>query len=178
MNILCLQESAEEMERRKEKIMLLSLQRRQQQEEAKERKEQEAARKREIEREKEEEKQRKKEEQMARRAAILEQHRLKKALEEAEREVNKIEFINFFKCSYSHCFLCLLKGKTHDRSDIGHKASAHTNTVTRTRPKPTRPRPKTIHVDDGSVDISEASSISSRGKKGSSTNLTGKLNRA
>ncbi|KAM7345623.1 calmodulin-regulated spectrin-associated protein patronin isoform 6-T6 [Cochliomyia hominivorax] len=143
-------ESAEEMERRKEKIMLLSLQRRQQQEEAKERKEQEAARKREIEREKEEEKQRKKEEQMARRAAILEQHRLKKALEEAERE-----------------------GKTLDRGDIGHKPSSHTNTVTRTRPKPTRPRPKTIHVDDGSVDISEASSISSRGKKGSSTNLTG-----
>ncbi|XP_065368111.1 patronin isoform X14 [Calliphora vicina] len=143
-------ESAEEMERRKEKIMLLSLQRRQQQEEAKERKEQEAARKREMEREKEEEKQRKKEEQMARRAAILEQHRLKKALEEAERE-----------------------GKTIDRSDIGHKPSSHTNTVTRTRPKPTRPRPKTIHVDDGSVDLSEASSISSRGKKGSSTNLTG-----
>ncbi|XP_065368110.1 patronin isoform X13 [Calliphora vicina] len=142
-------ESAEEMERRKEKIMLLSLQRRQQQEEAKERKEQEAARKREMEREKEEEKQRKKEEQMARRAAILEQHRLKKALEEAERE-----------------------GKTIDRSDIGHKPSSHTNTVTRTRPKPTRPRPKTIHVDDGSVDLSEASSISSRGKKGSSTNLT------
>ncbi|XP_037819379.1 patronin isoform X15 [Lucilia sericata] len=142
-------ESAEEMERRKEKIMLLSLQRRQQQEEAKERKEQEAARKREIEREKEEEKQRKKEEQMARRAAILEQHRLKKALEEAERE-----------------------GKTIDRSDIGHKPSSNTNTVTRTRPKPTRPRPKTIHVDDGSVDISDASTISSRGKKGSSTNLT------
>lgn len=67
----------------------------------------------------------------------------------------------------------LLQGKTLDRSDIGHKPSSHTNTVTRTRPKPTRPRPKTIHVDDGSVDISEGSSISSRGKKGSSTNLTG-----
>ncbi|XP_075169158.1 calmodulin-regulated spectrin-associated protein patronin isoform X15 [Haematobia irritans] len=142
-------ESVDEMERRKEKIMLMSLQRRQQQEEAKERKEQEAARKRELEREKEEEKQRKKEEQMARRAAILEQHRLKKALEEAERE-----------------------GKTIDRNDMPLKSSTQTNTMSRTRQKSTRPRPKTIHVDDGSVDISEASSISSRGKKGSSSNIT------
>ncbi|XP_058982274.1 patronin isoform X15 [Musca domestica] len=143
-------ESVDEMERRKEKIMLMSLQRRQQQEEAKERKEQEAARKRELEREKEEEKQRKKEEQMARRAAILEQHRLKKALEEAERE-----------------------GKTIDRNDIALKPSTQTNTISRTRQKSTRPRPKTIHVDDGSaVDISEASSLSSRGKKGSSSNIT------
>lgn len=81
------------MERRKEKIMLLSLQRRQQQEEAKARKEIEASQKREKEREKEEERARKKEEQMARRAAILEQHRLKKAIEEAEREVNHISNI-------------------------------------------------------------------------------------
>uniref|UniRef100_A0A1I8P670 Patronin n=1 Tax=Stomoxys calcitrans TaxID=35570 RepID=A0A1I8P670_STOCA len=143
-------DSVDEMERRKEKIMLMSLQRRQQQEEAKERKEQEAARKRELEREKEEEKQRKKEEQMARRAAILEQHRLKKALEEAERE-----------------------GKTIDRNDMPLKPSTQSNTMSRTRQKSTRPRPKTIHVDDGSVDISEASSISSRGKKGSSSNITG-----
>ncbi|XP_073811093.1 calmodulin-regulated spectrin-associated protein patronin isoform X32 [Musca autumnalis] len=144
-------ESVDEMERRKEKIMLMSLQRRQQQEEAKERKEQEAARKRELEREKEEEKQRKKEEQMARRAAILEQHRLKKALEEAERE-----------------------GKTIDRNDIAPRPSTQTNTISRTRKSNTRPRPKTIHVDDGSaVDISEASSLSSRGKKGSSSNITG-----
>ncbi|XP_073811095.1 calmodulin-regulated spectrin-associated protein patronin isoform X34 [Musca autumnalis] len=143
-------ESVDEMERRKEKIMLMSLQRRQQQEEAKERKEQEAARKRELEREKEEEKQRKKEEQMARRAAILEQHRLKKALEEAERE-----------------------GKTIDRNDIAPRPSTQTNTISRTRKSNTRPRPKTIHVDDGSaVDISEASSLSSRGKKGSSSNIT------
>lgn len=74
--------------------MLLSLQRRQQQEEAKARKEIEASQKREKEREKEEERARKKEEQVARRAAILEQHRLKKAIEEAEREVSlwRIEF--------------------------------------------------------------------------------------
>lgn len=56
-----------------------------------------------------------------------------------------------------------------------HKPVSQT-TVTRTRTqKSTRPRPKTIHVDDGSVDISEASSISSRGKKGSSSNITGKF---
>lgn len=75
------------MERKKEKIMLLSLQRRQQQEEAKARKEIEAMTRREREREKEDERARKKEEQVARRAAILEQHKLKKAIEEAEREV-------------------------------------------------------------------------------------------
>nr|NP_001137691.1 patronin, isoform E [Drosophila melanogaster]ACL83145.1 patronin, isoform E [Drosophila melanogaster] len=146
-------ESVDEMERRKEKIMLLSLQRRQQQEEAKARKEIEASQKREKEREKEEERARKKEEQMARRAAILEQHRLKKAIEEAERE-----------------------GKTLDRPDLHVKLQSHSSTSTTPRlrqQRTTRPRPKTIHVDDASVDISEASSISSRGKKGSSSNLTG-----
>ncbi|XP_054740809.1 patronin isoform X3 [Anastrepha obliqua] len=143
-------ESIDEMERRKEKIMLQSLQRRQQQEEAKARKEIESARKRELEREKEEEKARKKEEQMARRAAILEQHRLKKAIEEAERE-----------------------GKTLDRSELTMKQTTQNTPTPRLRQtRITRPRPKTIHVDDGSVDLSEASSISSRSKKGSSTNLT------
>ncbi|XP_017961426.1 patronin isoform X28 [Drosophila navojoa] len=144
-------ESVDEMERRKEKIMLLSLQRRQQQEEAKARKEIEASQKREKEREKEEERARKKEEQMARRAAILEQHRLKKAIEEAERE-----------------------GKTLDRPDLHVKLQPQSSSTTpRLRQqRVTRPRPKTIHVDDASVDISEASSLSSRGKKGSSSNLT------
>ncbi|XP_017837888.1 patronin isoform X38 [Drosophila busckii] len=145
-------ESVDEMERRKEKIMLLSLQRRQQQEEAKVRKEIEAAQKREKEREKEEERARKKEEQMARRAAILEQHKLKKAIEEAERE-----------------------GKTLDRSELHGKLTPQSSSASVSR-RPTRvmrPRPKTIHVDDASVDISEASSLSSRGKKGSNSNLTG-----
>ncbi|XP_017837883.1 patronin isoform X33 [Drosophila busckii] len=144
-------ESVDEMERRKEKIMLLSLQRRQQQEEAKVRKEIEAAQKREKEREKEEERARKKEEQMARRAAILEQHKLKKAIEEAERE-----------------------GKTLDRSELHGKLTPQSSSASVSR-RPTRvmrPRPKTIHVDDASVDISEASSLSSRGKKGSNSNLT------
>ncbi|XP_023172501.2 patronin isoform X18 [Drosophila hydei] len=146
-------ESVDEMERRKEKIMLLSLQRRQQQEEAKARKEIEASQKREKEREKEEERARKKEEQVARRAAILEQHRLKKAIEEAERE-----------------------GKTLDRPDLHVKLQPQSSSSSAPRlrqQRVTRPRPKTIHVDDASVDISEASSLSSRGKKGSSSNLTG-----
>ncbi|XP_046865785.1 patronin isoform X4 [Drosophila willistoni] len=146
-------DSVDEMERRKEKIMLLSLQRRQQQEEAKARKEIEASQKREKEREKEEERARKKEEQMARRAAILEQHRLKKAIEEAERE-----------------------GKTLDRPDMHVKLqpqTASSSTPRLRQQRNTRPRPKTIHVDDASVDISEASSISSRSKKGSGSNLTG-----
>lgn len=76
------------MERRKERIMLLSLQRRQQQEELKERKEAEAQARREQEKLKGEERERKKQEERQRRAAILEQYKLKKAIEEAEREVN------------------------------------------------------------------------------------------
>lgn len=82
------------MERKKERIMLLSLQRRQQQEEAKEKKEAEAQARREREKQKEEERQRRKEEQAARRVAILEQHKLKKAIEEAEREVSNFRFNN------------------------------------------------------------------------------------
>lgn len=87
------------MERKKEKIMLLSLQRRQQAEEAKARKEIEAMQRREKEREKEEERARKKEEQFARRQAILEAHKLKKAIEEAEREVSNA------KCFHNFCIL-------------------------------------------------------------------------
>uniref|UniRef100_A0A182FUU3 Uncharacterized protein n=1 Tax=Anopheles albimanus TaxID=7167 RepID=A0A182FUU3_ANOAL len=155
------QTSVDEMERKKEKIMLLSLQRRQQAEEAKARKEIEAMQRREKEREKEEERARKKEEQFARRQAILEAHKIKKAIEEAERE-----------------------GKTIDRElQIKHQQyqqqlhqTAHSSTPTpaakmRTQ-KLSRPRPKTIHVESGSVDLSEASSLSSRGKKGSNSNLT------
>lgn len=38
-----------------------------------------------------------------------------------------------------------------------------------------RPRPKTIHVESGSVDLSDNSSLTSRSKRGSNSNLTGKL---
>lgn len=149
--------SVDEMERKKEKIMLLSLQRRQQQEEAKAMKEVNLMRRREKEQEKEEEKMRKKEEQASRRQAILDAHKLKKAIEEAEREGKVIDKND----------LMLLK-QTQQQLQI--------NSSTVRRPQKTvRPRPKTIHVESGSVDISEASSIASnRSKKGSTSNLAGK----
>jgi len=74
--------------------LLLSMQRKQQLEEQKEQKEYEAQQKREMEKLKEEERARKKEEEKARRAAILEQFKLKKAIEEAEREVRRMQFIS------------------------------------------------------------------------------------
>jgi calmodulin-regulated spectrin-associated protein len=88
-----LQNALDEMERKKERIMLLSLQRRQQQEEMKQHKEQESQRRREMEKLKQEERERKKEEERLRRAAILEQYKLKKAIEEAEREVCELSLI-------------------------------------------------------------------------------------
>ncbi|XP_034230679.1 patronin isoform X3 [Thrips palmi] len=134
----------DEMERRKERIMLLSLQRRQQQEEMKARKEMESQQKREAEKFKEEEKARKKEEERIRRQAILEQHKLKKALEEAERE-----------------------GKTIDKDLLNS-----VKTIPKMRNKTvTRPRPKTIHVDSGNVNLAEGLLSPSRGKKGSTSNL-------
>lgn len=144
------------MERKKEKIMLLSLQRRQQQEEAKARKEIDAMQRREREREKEEERVRKKEDQVARRAAILEQHKYKKAVEEAEQ-----------------------KGLTIDRNEFMVMKQQHQMpSAAKMRPqKQVRPRPKTIHVETGSVDLSEISSLSSRNKKGSNSNLAGLFSR-
>lgn len=82
-----LQSELDEMEKKKEKILMMSLARRQAQEEQKARKEMEAARRKEAEKFKEDEKLRKKEEERARRAVILDQYKLKKAIEEAEREV-------------------------------------------------------------------------------------------
>ncbi|XP_069685522.1 patronin isoform X3 [Periplaneta americana] len=142
----------DEMERKKERIMLLSLQRRQQQEELKQHKEQEAQRRREIEKLKQEERERKKEEERLRRAAILEQYKLKKAIEEAEREGKLLP----------------------DKTDL-----AAAKPVPKMRNKTSagsRPRPKTIHVDSGGVgsgvDIQEGILSPSRSKKGSTSNLT------
>ncbi|KAK9870583.1 hypothetical protein WA026_008146 [Henosepilachna vigintioctopunctata] len=136
----------DEMEKKKERIMMLSLQRRQQQEEEKTRKEEEARLKKEREKAKEEEKLRKKEEQAARRAVILEQYKLKKAIEEAERE-----------------------GKVIDKSEL----MSTMKPTPKMRPKaPARPRPKTIHIDSGSVEMAGGMLQPSRGKKGSTSNLT------
>lgn len=78
------------MERKKEKILMQSLRRKQQQEEIRQRKEHEAQQRKEEERAKEEEKQRKKEDEKARRAIIFEQYKIKKAMEEAEKEVRNM----------------------------------------------------------------------------------------
>ncbi|XP_063226734.1 patronin isoform X2 [Bacillus rossius redtenbacheri] len=137
----------DEMERKKERIMLLSLQRRQQQEEQKQLKEHEAQRRREMEKLKQEERERKKEEERLRRNAILEQYKLKKAMEEAEREGKLLP----------------------DKSDhLGAKP------VPKMRSKTSagRPRPKTIHVDSGGVDMTDDILSPSRSKKGSTSNLT------
>lgn len=84
------------MERKKEKILLLSLQRRQLQEEIKNQKELEAQIRKEKAKEKEEIKLRKKEQEKQRRAEILEQYRIKKAIEEAEREVSLRKIVIVF----------------------------------------------------------------------------------
>lgn len=43
----------------------------------------------------------------------------------------------------------------------------------RSKASTTRPRPKTIHIDSGSVEMAEGMLQPSKGKKGSSSNLTG-----
>jgi calmodulin-regulated spectrin-associated protein len=90
-------DALDEMERKKERILLQSLRRKQQQEEVRQRKEMEAQKRKEEERFKEEEKNRKKEEEKQRRAIILEQYKIKKAMEEAEKEVLSFKFHSNFK---------------------------------------------------------------------------------
>ncbi|XP_039307085.1 patronin isoform X12 [Solenopsis invicta] len=135
----------DEMEKKKERIMLMSLQRRQRQEEMKERKESEAQARREQEKLKMEERARKKEEERQRRAAILEHHKVKKAIEEAERE-----------------------GKVIDKELLNAINPAKLRNKTATT---ARPRPKTIHGDAGAV-LDSGALTPSRGKKGSSSNLS------
>lgn len=89
-------ETLDEMERKKERILLLSMKRKQQLEDARQRKEMEALQRKDEERAKEEEKQRKKEEEKARRAIIYEQYKIKKAREEAEKEVSYL-----FECQHA-----------------------------------------------------------------------------
>ncbi|XP_072763934.1 patronin isoform X3 [Anoplolepis gracilipes] len=136
--------SMDEMEKKKERIMLMSLQRRQRQEEMKERKEIEVQARREQEKLKIEERARKKEEERQRRAAILEHHKVKKAIEEAERE-----------------------GKVIDKELLNAINPAKLRNKTATA----RPRPKTIHGDAGTV-LDSGALTPSRGKKGSSSNLS------
>lgn len=134
--------------------MLLSLQRRQQQEESKVRKEIEVMNRREKDQMKDDERARKKEEQMSRRAQILEQHRLKKAVEEAEREGKTLD---------RHTAELLMKQQ--------HQQQMSTPQPKMRAVKSQRPRPKTIHVETNA----SSHDISGAGKKGSSSNLTGKI---
>ncbi|XP_061381422.1 patronin isoform X13 [Danaus plexippus] len=143
--------SAEEMERKKERIMLLSLQRRQRADEARARAEAAAAARRARDEAEAERKAARKEEQARRREAILQQYKLKKAIEEAERE-----------------------GKVLDKSDLmevmKHGSGAATPAGPRLRGKQAaRARPKTIHVDSGALQAAEGMLGS---KQPSSTNLT------
>ncbi|XP_061380984.1 patronin isoform X2 [Danaus plexippus] len=148
--------SAEEMERKKERIMLLSLQRRQRADEARARAEAAAAARRARDEAEAERKAARKEEQARRREAILQQYKLKKAIEEAERE-----------------------GKVLDKSDLmevmKHGSGAATPAGPRLRGKQAaRARPKTIHVDSGALQAAEGMLGS---KQPSSTNLTGTMRR-
>ncbi|XP_060802927.1 patronin isoform X2 [Amyelois transitella] len=126
--------SAEEMERKKERIMLLSLQRRQRADSARARAEAAAAARKAREEAAAELKLARKEEQARRREAILQQYKLKKAIEEAEREGKAFDKSEFIES---------MKGSPHP--------ATNTNT-TRLRGKPApRARPKTIHVDSGAL---------------------------
>ncbi|XP_014275240.1 patronin isoform X3 [Halyomorpha halys] len=144
----------DEMEKKKERILMMSLQRRQAAEEARNLKEAEAARRRDLEKAKEEEKIRKKEEEKRRRAAILERHKVKKAIEEAEREGKQVDkdLLNSLKAS-------LPAANSSSAPKLRQKASGGG-----------RPRPKTIHIDSGAEETGMMTP--SRGKKGSSSNLS------
>lgn len=82
------------MERKKERIMLMSLQRRQRADEARVRADVAASARKAREEAAMELKAARKEEQARRREAILQQYKLKKAIEEAEREVENKSFDN------------------------------------------------------------------------------------
>ncbi|XP_050688722.1 uncharacterized protein LOC126981544 isoform X16 [Eriocheir sinensis] len=152
--------SASEMERKKERLMMLSVKRKQEQEEARLRKEMEAQEKREAEKLKEEEKLRKKEEEKARRQMILERYKIKKAMEEAEKEGRYYE---------------PPPGMSPDPP-----SSHHSKPSVRLRNKPPggggRPRPKTM-AGSSVPDVSDGMMSPSQGKKGSTHNIAGEVGR-
>ncbi|XP_028172023.1 patronin isoform X3 [Ostrinia furnacalis] len=153
--------SAEEMERKKERIMLLSLQRRQRADEARARAEAAAAARRARDEAAAELKLSRKEEQARRRELILRQYKLKKAIEEAEREgkvLDKTEFLEALNSGGN-------PGTDRDRDRGG---GGNTNTRLRTKAGAARARPKTIHVDSGALHQAEGL----RAKQPSNTNLT------
>ncbi|KAK8401538.1 hypothetical protein O3P69_001012 [Scylla paramamosain] len=153
--------SASEMERKKERLMMLSMKRKQEQEEARLRKEMEAQEKREAEKLKEEEKLRKKEEEKARRQMILERYKIKKAMEEAEKEGRYYE---------------PPPGMSPDPP-----SSSHGKPSVRLRNKPPgggggRPRPKTM-AGSSVPDVTDEMMYPSHSKKGSTHNIAGEVGR-
>ncbi|KAJ8975824.1 hypothetical protein NQ317_003860 [Molorchus minor] len=140
-----------ERERKKEKIMMLSLQRRQQQEEMKARKEAEA--------------QSEKGHGKAERGGKGKEKG--RTDSQAAGHIGAIQVEKGNRGSGARGVSTVdCEGKTLDRTDL-----VSLKPTPKMRPKgATRPRPKTIHIDSGSVQMAEG--MSSRGKKGSTSNLT------
>ncbi|CAH0602859.1 unnamed protein product [Chrysodeixis includens] len=136
--------SAEEMERKKERIMLLSLQRRQRADEARARAEAAAAARRARDESAAELKLQRKEEQARRRQAILQQYKLKKAIEEAEREGKVLDRTEF------------LEGMGRVGAAPPPSSSSSNTGGARLRGRQAaRARPKTIHVDSSALHAAE-----------------------
>ena len=162
-----MQETLDEMERKKEKILMQSMRRKQQQEELRHTKETEAQKRKEDERLKEEEKQRKKDDDKARRAVIFEQYKLKKAMEEAEKEGRVFEMPE-------HMMGGAGGGAGAGGGGAGGRAGPKMRSKTSGAMTLTRQRPKTIHIDAGSSDFTTSRTLtSSKGKRGSGTSLAG-----
>lgn len=151
--------SVSEMEKKKERLMMLSMKRKQEQEEARRKKEMEAQERKEAEKLKEEEKQRKKEEEKARREVILERYKIKKAMEEAEKEGRYYEpppGFNFEPPS---------------------SASGKQSVRMRNKPAGSKPRPKTMAHAPSASDSADGVLSPSQGKRGSTHNIAGEVGR-
>ncbi|XP_076064083.1 calmodulin-regulated spectrin-associated protein patronin isoform X3 [Oratosquilla oratoria] len=149
--------SMSQMEKKKELLMLKSLRRKQEQEETRRVKEYEAQEKRNLEKMKEEEKIRKKEEEKSRREAILERYKIKKAIEEAEKEGRYYEPPPGYNLDSP--------GSSSGKSSVRLRSKTSGGT---------KPRPKTMIESRGSYgDITDGKLMGSGDKKGSSHNLAG-----
>ncbi|XP_063596399.1 patronin-like isoform X7 [Penaeus indicus] len=151
--------SVSEMEKKKERLMMLSMKRKQEQEEARRRKEMEAQERKEAEKMKEEEKQRKKEEEKARREVILERYKIKKAMEEAEKEGRYYEPPPGFNL------------------DPPSSAPGKQSVRMRNKPAGSKPRPKTMAHAPSASDSADGVLSPSQGKRGSTHNIAGEVGR-
>ncbi len=157
----------DEMQRKKEKIMLQSLKRKQQQEEKRLRREEENRRKELEEQGQDEVKARKKEEDKIRREAILEQHRLKKEMEKMEEERVSHELQYTWKYNIH---LIRLQGSMPQPVSARPVPKLHSSNAVGSLG---RTRPKTIHIDQEQENLAGSNLRSSRGSRGSSSNISG-----